>query len=40
MATKYDAYDRKGPKVIVGEWAAQDASPLGPTPIKRGRRPT
>jgi alpha-N-arabinofuranosidase len=39
MATKYDAYDRKGPKVFVGEWAAHDtvapwqAGPqAGPTP--------
>ncbi len=39
MATKYDDYDRKGPKVFVGEWAAHDtkapwvAGPTaGPTP--------
>ncbi|MGV3616483.1 MAG: alpha-L-arabinofuranosidase C-terminal domain-containing protein [Fimbriimonas sp.] len=39
MATKYDDYDRKGPKVFVGEWAAHDtvapwqAGPqAGPTP--------
>jgi len=39
MATKYDGYDRKGPKVFVGEWAAHDtvapwqAGPkAGPTP--------
>ncbi len=39
MATKYDTYDRKGPKVFVGEWAAHDtvapwqAGPnAGPTP--------
>jgi alpha-N-arabinofuranosidase len=39
MATKYDSYDRKGPKVFVGEWAAHDtvapwqAGPqAGPTP--------
>ncbi|CAN1489248.1 Alpha-L-arabinofuranosidase, C-terminal [Fimbriimonadaceae bacterium] len=39
MATKYDTYDRKGPKVFVGEWAAHDtAAPwqagpnAGPTP--------
>lgn len=39
MATKYDDYDRKGPKVFVGEWAAQDvpepwvnAAGKGPTP--------
>jgi alpha-L-arabinofuranosidase len=24
MASKYDDYDRKGPKIFVGEWAAQD----------------
>lgn len=39
MATKYDDYDRKGPKVFVGEWASHDtvapwqAGPnAGPTP--------
>jgi alpha-N-arabinofuranosidase len=39
MATKYDTYDRNGPKVFVGEWAAHDtlapweAGPnAGPTP--------
>lgn len=39
MATKYDDYDRKAPKVFVGEWAAHDtvapwqAGPqAGPTP--------
>ena len=39
MATKYDSYDRKGPKIFVGEWAAQDvpapwvnAGEKGPTP--------
>ncbi len=39
MATKYDSYDRSGPKVFVGEWAAHDtvapwqAGPnAGPTP--------
>jgi alpha-N-arabinofuranosidase len=39
MATKYDSYDRKGPKIFVGEWAAQDvpepwvnAAQKGPTP--------
>ncbi|MBN9502000.1 alpha-N-arabinofuranosidase [bacterium SCN 57-13] len=39
MATQYDAYDRKGPKIFVGEWAAQDvpepwkdAAKKGPTP--------
>lgn len=39
MADKYDAYDRKGPKVFVGEWASQDvpapwadAAHKGPTP--------
>ncbi len=39
MAAKYDDYDRKGPKVFVGEWAAHDtvapwqAGPnAGPTP--------
>ncbi|RYG30119.1 hypothetical protein EON81_25475 [bacterium] len=39
MATQYDNYDRKGPKVFVGEWAAHDtkapweAGPeAGPTP--------
>jgi alpha-N-arabinofuranosidase len=39
MASKYDDYDRKGPKVFVGEWAAQDvpepwnnAGQKGPTP--------
>lgn len=42
MATKYDSYDRKGPKVFVGEWAAHDtvapwqAGPrFGPTPNMR-----
>jgi alpha-N-arabinofuranosidase len=24
MATRYDSYDRKGPKVFVGEWASQN----------------
>lgn len=39
MATKYDAYERKGPKVFVGEWASHDTVPpwqagpnAGPTP--------
>lgn len=39
MATKYDDYDRKGPKIFVGEWAAQDVPEpwkdiysKGPTP--------
>lgn len=39
MATKYDSYDRKGPKIFVGEWAAHtgkapwEAGPnAGPTP--------
>jgi alpha-N-arabinofuranosidase len=39
MATKYDSYDRKGPKVFVGEWAAHDmvapwaaGAQAGPTP--------
>ncbi|MEZ0326504.1 MAG: alpha-L-arabinofuranosidase C-terminal domain-containing protein, partial [Fimbriimonas sp.] len=39
LATRYDDYDRKGPKVFVGEWAAHDtlapwqAGPqAGPTP--------
>ena len=39
MASKYDAYDRKGPKVFVGEWASHDTTPpwkagpnAGPTP--------
>ena len=39
MASKYDDYDRKGPKIFVGEWAAQDvpepwnnAGQKGPTP--------
>jgi alpha-N-arabinofuranosidase len=38
-ATKYDSYDRKGPGIFVGEWAAQDvpapwedAGHKGPTP--------
>ena len=39
MASKYDTYDRKGPKVFVGEWASHDTVPpwragpkAGPTP--------
>lgn len=39
MATKYDSYERKGPKIFVGEWATQgepgDRTPgrlKGPTP--------
>ncbi|MFZ4508888.1 MAG: alpha-L-arabinofuranosidase C-terminal domain-containing protein [Fimbriimonas sp.] len=39
MATKYDSYDRTGPKVFVGEWAAHDTvapwvagANAGPTP--------
>ena len=39
MASKYDSYDRSGPKIFVGEWAAQDvpepwtnAGQKGPTP--------
>ena len=39
MASKYDDYDRSGPKIFVGEWAAQDvpepwtnAGQKGPTP--------
>ncbi len=42
MATKYDNYDRKGPKVFVGEWASHDRIPpwtagakAGPTPNMR-----
>jgi alpha-L-arabinofuranosidase len=42
MATKYDTYDRKGPKVFVGEWAAHDTvapwaggAKYGPTPNMR-----
>ncbi len=38
MATKYDGYDRKGPKIFVGEWASQNvdqpwtnAAQKGPT---------
>jgi len=39
LATKYDDYDRKGPKVFVGEWATHDTvapweagASAGPTP--------
>jgi alpha-N-arabinofuranosidase len=39
MASKYDSYDRKGPKIFVGEWASHDTTPpwqagpkAGPTP--------
>lgn len=38
MASKYDSYDRSGPKVFVGEWASHDLpapwkkEPKGPTP--------
>lgn len=38
MATKYDSYDRSGPKIFVGEWASHDLPepwsklPKGPTP--------
>ena len=39
MANKYDSYDRSGPKVFVGEWAAHDTvapwtagAKAGPTP--------
>jgi len=39
LVTKYDSYDRKGPKVFVGEWAAHDmvapwaaGAQAGPTP--------
>ena len=33
QATKYDDYDRKGPKVFVGEWATHDAvAPWQPGP--------
>lgn len=42
LATKYDSYDRKGPKVFVGEWAAHDmvapwtaGAQAGPTPNMR-----
>ena len=42
MATKYDTYDRKGPKIFVGEWAAHDTvapwvagAKYGPTPNMR-----
>jgi alpha-N-arabinofuranosidase len=42
MASKYDAYDRAGPKVFVGEWAAHDrvapwvaGAKAGPTPNMR-----
>ncbi len=42
MAGKYDSYDRKGPKVFVGEWASHDkvapwaaGAQAGPTPNMR-----
>ncbi len=42
MATKYDDYDRNGPKVFVGEWASHDriapwaaGAQAGPTPNMR-----
>ena len=42
MATKYDSYDRSGPKVFVGEWASHDkvapwtaGAQTGPTPNMR-----
>jgi alpha-N-arabinofuranosidase len=42
MASKYDMYDRTGPKIFVGEWASHDRVPpwtagaqAGPTPNMR-----
>ena len=38
-ATRYDRYDRTGPKVFVGEYAAQSASPGQPGNRTTGVRP-
>lgn len=39
MASKYDTYDRKGPKIFVGEWAAQDVPEPWTDPGKKGPTP-
>jgi alpha-N-arabinofuranosidase len=39
LATQYDAYDRKGPKVLVGEWASYDAIPPWQAPADAGPTP-
>lgn len=39
MASKYDDYDRKGPKIFVGEWAAQDVPEPWTNPGKKGPTP-
>ena len=39
MASKYDSYDRKGPKIFVGEWAAQDVPEPWTRPGEKGPTP-
>lgn len=39
MSTKYDDYDRKGPKIFVGEWAAQDVPEPWTNPGQKGPTP-
>jgi len=39
MAHKYDDYDRKGPKIFVGEWAAQDVPEPWTNPGQKGPTP-
>ena len=36
----YDAYDRKGPKIFVGEWASQDVATPWSKPETKGPTPT
>jgi alpha-N-arabinofuranosidase len=39
MAHKYDDYDRNGPKIFVGEWAAQDVPEPWSNPGQKGPTP-
>ncbi len=39
MADKYDSYDRSGPKIFVGEWAAQDVPAPWQNPADKGPTP-
>lgn len=39
MAHRYDTYDRKGPKIFVGEWAAQDVPEPWTDVYKKGPTP-
>jgi len=39
MASKYDDYDRRGPRIFVGEWAAQDVPEPWRNPGQKGPTP-